>query len=161
MSAFKTVSDLCNESNFWLSLLPLTGFDECEIESDRHRETDYRTFDRLRYDYEGEHSYVLVQTRNLPNNLQEVYIECNNGRSGHDDSDSDHHEDSSSDEDHSHSYEENDDDDDKDSSDHSRKKHGSHNQRTQELKIRVYNHTVEFKNRRRLVVSIKVVFFSL
>lgn len=106
---------------------------------------------------------MLVQTRNLPNNLQEVYIECNNGRSGHDDSDSDHHEDSSSEEDHSHrvSYEEEDDDDDKDSSDHSHKKHGSHNHRAQELKIRVYNHTVEFKNRRRLVVSIRFFVFFL
>lgn len=143
------------------------GFDECEIERDRHRETDYRTFDRLRYDYEGEHSYVLVLTRNLPTNLPAVYIESINGHSEHDDSDSDHHEDSSSsEEDHSHrvSYEEDedeDDDDDKDSSDYSRKKHGSHHHGAQELKIRVYNHTVEFKNRRRLVVSMKLMFFIL
>lgn len=106
---------------------------------------------------------MLVVTRNLPNNLPEVYIECVNGHDGLDDSDSDsnsdHHEDSSE-EDHSHrvSYEEDDDDDNKDSSNHSRKKHGSHHHRAQELKIRVYNHTVEFKNRRKLVVSIKDFF---
>lgn len=148
--------------NWFLVLFaPPTGFDECEIEMDRNRETDYRTFDRLRYDYEGEHSYVLVLTRNLPTNLPEVYIEYINGRSEHDDSDSDHHE-HSSEEDHSHrvSYEEDeDDDDDKDSSDYSRKKHGSHHHGALELKIRVYNHTVEFKNRRRLVVSKKLFFF--
>lgn len=111
----------------------------------------------MRYDYEGEHAYVLVLTRNLPINLPEVYIELIDGRSEHDDSDSDHHGDSSSEEDHSHRVSDEDEDD---SSDHSRRKHGSHNHRAQELKIRVYNHTVELKNRRRLVVSIKDFFLS-
>lgn len=119
----------------------------------------------MRYDYEGEHSYVLVLTRNLPTNLPEVYIESVNGRSEDDDNDSDHHEDSSSEEDHSHRVsdeeDDDDDDDDKDSSDHSRKKHGSHYHGAQELKIRVYNHTVEFKNRRRLVVSMKLLLFGV
>lgn len=92
---------------------------------------------------------MLVQTRNLPNNLPEVYIECVNGHSIHDDDDdSDHHDGSSSEEDHSRSSSSRDEDDDDD--DH---------HRAQELKIIVYNHTVQFKNKRRVVVSIKDFFF--
>lgn len=111
---------------------------------------------------------MLVQTRNLPNNLQEVYIESVNGHSIHDDDDdddSDHHDGSSSEEDHSRSSssrdEDDDDDDDEsdnDSDDDEHEKPTSHH-RVQELKIRVYNHTVQFKNKRRVVVSIKGFFF--
>lgn len=118
---------------------------------------------------------MLVQTRNLPNNLPEVYIECVNGHSIHDDDDdSDHHDGSSSEEDHSRSSEEdhsrsssrdeddddddNDDESEDDSEDDDHEKPTSHH-RAQELKIRVYNHTVQFKNKRRVVVSIKDFFF--
>lgn len=97
---------------------------------------------------------MLVQTRNLPNNLPEVYIECVNGHS--DDDDSDHHDGSSSEEDDSRSSSRDDDDDDEsddDSNDDDHEKPTSHH-RAQELKIRVYNHTVQFKNKRRVVVSI-------
>lgn len=90
---------------------------------------------------------MLVLTRNLPTNLPEVYVESVNG-----DSDSDEHEDSSSDEE--------DDDDDEDSSDRRRTKRGSHERGAQELKIQVYNHTVEFRERRRLVVSFEVFFLT-
>lgn len=103
---------------------------------------------------------MLVQTRNLPNNLPEVYIECVNGHS--DDDDSDHHDESSSEEDDSRSDSRDDDDDDDesddDSNDDDHEKPTSHH-RAQELKIRVYNHTVQFKNKRRVVVSIKGYFF--
>nr|XP_046264924.1 zonadhesin-like isoform X4 [Scatophagus argus] len=116
-----------------------TDFNECTIKKDN----EYRTFDKMKYDFEGEHSYVLVQTKNLPNNLQEVYIEGINTRIVHDDDeDSQQHGDSSSEEDHSRS-----DEDDDDSEEH------EEHQILQELKIRVYNHTVELKKKRRLVVD--------
>ncbi|XP_041804903.1 zonadhesin [Chelmon rostratus] len=102
-----------------------TGFNECSIT----RDGDYRTFDKMKYDFEGEHSYVLVQTKNMPNNLPDVYIEGINTHTVHDDDDSQHHADSSTEEDHSHRV------------------------RLEEIKIRVYNHTVEFKKKRRLVVD--------
>lgn len=107
---------------------------------------------------------MLVQTRNLPNNLPEVYIECVNGHSIHDDDDSDHHDGSSSEEDHSRSSSRDEDDDndddesDDDSDDDDHEKPTSHHT-AQELKIRVYNHTVQFKNKQRVVVSIKDFFF--
>lgn len=107
---------------------------------------------------------MLVQTRNLPNNLPEVYIECVNGHNDDDDDDSDHHDGSSSEEDDSRSNSRDDDDDDDesddDSNDDDHDKSTSHH-RAQKLKIRVYNHTVQFKNKRRVVVSTKDIFFVL
>ncbi|XP_070774889.1 uncharacterized protein [Enoplosus armatus] len=129
-----------------------TGFSECTINGD----PEYRTFDKMKHDFEGEHSYVLVRTNNLPNNLPDVYIEGINTRTVHDDDDSQHHGDSSSEEDHSRRVRDEDDDeddeDDDDKHDDDSEEHEEHH-RLQALKIRVYNHTVEFKKNRRLVVD--------
>ncbi|KAK5859922.1 hypothetical protein PBY51_021438 [Eleginops maclovinus] len=133
-----------------------TGFSECTIRED----PEYRTFDKMKHDFEGDHSYVLVQTNNLPNNLPHVYIESIN--TVQDEDDSHEHEDSSSEEDHSrrvrdddeddHDNDHDDDDDDDSKHDHSSEEDKEHHS-LQELKIRVYDHTVLLKKNRRLVVD--------
>lgn len=110
-------------------------FKECNINGD----PEYRTFDNLKYHFLGKHSYVLVQTYNLPNHLKDIYIEGINSRS---DDDGD---DNSSEESHSHQADDDDDDDDSEEDEaHSR---------LRALKIRVYNHIVELKPRRKVVVN--------
>uniref|UniRef100_A0A3Q1CVY8 Zonadhesin n=1 Tax=Amphiprion ocellaris TaxID=80972 RepID=A0A3Q1CVY8_AMPOC len=119
-----------------------TGFRECTINGD----PEYRTFDKMKHDFEGEHSYVLVRTSNLPNNLPDVYIEGINEHIVDDDDDI------SSEEDNSRRVsEEDDEDEDDDSDDDSEEQDNRH--RLQGLKIRVYNYTVEFKNKRKLTVD--------
>lgn len=139
-----------------------TGFSECTIKED----PEYRSFDKMKHDFEGEHSYVLVRTNNLPNNLPDVYIEGINTNKVDDDN-SQHHGDSSSEENRRRvkgeddNDEEDDDDDDDGDDDHKddddSEEHGEHH-RLKALKIRVYNHTVEFKKKRRLIVSIQGIF---
>lgn len=97
------------------------------------------TFDQLKYDFEGEHSYVLVKSKNLPQNFQHVYVEGTNAQI--------HDSDDSSEEERSHRDSEENDDEEEDSNEQD----GHH--RLHKLKIRVYNHTVEFKKNRELVVS--------
>uniref|UniRef100_A0A3B4V4Q9 Zonadhesin-like n=1 Tax=Seriola dumerili TaxID=41447 RepID=A0A3B4V4Q9_SERDU len=137
-----------------------TGFNECTIKGD----PEYRTFDKMKHEFEGEHSYVLVQTKNLPNNLPDVYIEGINRRTVDDDDDSQHHDDSSSEENHSrrvndeddNDEDDNDEDDNDEDDDHKHdddSKENEEHHRLQELKIRVYNHTVEFKKNLRLLVD--------
>ncbi|XP_061653129.1 zonadhesin-like [Phyllopteryx taeniolatus] len=116
-----------------------TGFDECTINGD----PVYRTFDNMKHDFEGEHSYVLVRTKNLPGNLQDVYIEGINTPIEDDDDDVD---DISSEEDRD-EYDENDDNGDNDSNEH------EEHHRLQGLRIKVYNHTVEFKKHQKLFVD--------
>ncbi|XP_030581933.1 MAM and LDL-receptor class A domain-containing protein 1-like [Archocentrus centrarchus] len=121
-----------------------TGFDECTIKG------EYRTFDKMKHDFEGEHSYVLVRTSNLPNNLPDIYIEgINTPALG--DRDGQHESESSIEEDQS-SRVGKDDEEDEDEDDDNSKKQNKHH-RLQELKIRVYNHTVEFKKNRNLIVD--------
>lgn len=86
---------------------------------------------------------MLVQTRNLPHNLPEVYIEGINTITKDDRDDDEDDNDNDDDDD------DGDDDDDDDSEDN------EEHYRLQELKIRVYNHTVEFKRKRRLAVSVE------
>uniref|UniRef100_A0A3B5B1N6 Zonadhesin-like n=1 Tax=Stegastes partitus TaxID=144197 RepID=A0A3B5B1N6_9TELE len=124
-------------------------FSKCTINGD----PEYRTFDRMKHEFEGEHSYVLVMTSNLPNNLPDVYIE---GINAHikDDDDDDDDDDRSSEEDHSRGVsEEDDEDDDSEEHDEHHRLHG--------LKIRVYNHTVEFKHKRKLIVRISTPSASM
>ncbi|XP_037642754.1 zonadhesin-like isoform X2 [Sebastes umbrosus] len=115
-----------------------TGFDECTISED----PEYRTFDKMKHDFEGEHSYVLVRTNNLPNNIPPVYIEGINSV----------HDDSSSEEDRRDSEEDDDDEDDDsehdDDSDEDKKHY-----HLKMLKIRVYNHTLLFKKNQKLLVD--------
>uniref|UniRef100_A0A3Q1HJ35 Zonadhesin n=1 Tax=Acanthochromis polyacanthus TaxID=80966 RepID=A0A3Q1HJ35_9TELE len=118
-----------------------TGFGECTINGD----PEYRTFDKMKHNFEGEHSYVLVRTSNLPNNLPDVYIEGINEHIVDDDDDDD---DSSSEEDDNRRVSEEDDEDEDEDSEEQDDRH-----RLQGLKIRVYNYTVEFKNRRKLRVD--------
>lgn len=132
-----------------------TGFNECTIK------TEYKTFDKMDYDFKGEHSYVLVQTKNLPSNLPDVYIEAINKE----DEDSHHSSDSSSEENHSRRARDEDEDEDNNSDDSDEDDDDSEedeeDHRLQALKIRVYNHTVEFRERRKLVVSIKGIFNNI
>ncbi|KAL7851000.1 hypothetical protein AOLI_G00213560 [Acnodon oligacanthus] len=112
------------------------GFSKCSIEDD----PEYRTFDNFKHKFKGKHSYVLVQTSNLPNNVPEVYIEGINQKSreqenrdeGYDDEDLDGRERH----DHDDSSEEDDDDG-----------------RLRALRIRVYNHTVELREGRKVMVN--------
>lgn len=105
----------------------------------------------MKHDFEGEHSYVLVRTSNLPNNLPDIYIESINTPVLDQGGDSQHENDSSSEEEQKSREGDDDDDDDDDS-----KEHDEHH-RLQELKIRVYNHTVEFKKNRKLIVCINTL----
>ncbi|KAF3699310.1 Zonadhesin Precursor [Channa argus] len=127
-----------NKGNYYCQS---TGFSECTINGD----PGYRTFDQLKYDFEGEQSYVLVRTNNLANNIPHVYIEGIKTRTADDDANRQKHGDNSSDEDHS--LPEGNEEDDDDSEEH--KKH----YRLQELKIYVYKHTVAFMRNRRVVVD--------
>uniref|UniRef100_A0A665TE42 Zonadhesin-like n=1 Tax=Echeneis naucrates TaxID=173247 RepID=A0A665TE42_ECHNA len=117
-----------------------TGFNECTIKGD----PEYKTFDKAKHDFEGEYSYVLVRTKNLPNNLPDIYIECSNRRT-EEDEDGNHR---SSEESHNRTVEDEDSSDDEDDSEENEEQHT-----LQELKIKVYNHTVEFKKNRRLLVT--------
>ncbi|XP_045908288.1 zonadhesin-like [Micropterus dolomieu] len=129
---------------------PVPSFSKCTIKG----VPEYRTFDKMTYGFEGEHSYVLVRTNNLPSNLPDVYLEGINTHTTHDDDDSPHHDDSSGEVEHRDREEDDDDDDDDDDDkrDGHSEVHKEHH-RIQELKIRVYNHTVEFKENRTLVVD--------
>ncbi|KAI4809184.1 hypothetical protein KUCAC02_018091 [Chaenocephalus aceratus] len=109
-----------------------TGFSECTIRED----PEYTSFDKMKHKFKGDHSYVLVQTKNLPNNLPHVYIEGINTVKYEDDSHQD--DDSGSEEDHSPRV---------------IKLERKENYSLQELKIRVYNHTVVLKKNMRLVVD--------
>ncbi|XP_061588203.1 zonadhesin [Cololabis saira] len=102
-----------------------TGFGGCTVKGD----PEYKTFDGMKHNFEGERSYVLLRTKNLPSNLPDVYIEIINACTEDNQHDDSSEEDSSSIED----------DHEKDA--------------VQELKIRVYNHTVEFKKHRKLFVD--------
>ncbi|TNM97729.1 hypothetical protein fugu_013975 [Takifugu bimaculatus] len=112
-----------------------TGFGDCTIT----RDSKYSTFDELKYGFEGEHSYVLVRSKNLPQNFQDVYVEGIYAQI-HDGDDSSEEE-----------RDRRDSDEDDDEEEDSNEQDGRH--RLHELKIRVYNHTVEFKKNRGLVVD--------
>ncbi|XP_067110017.1 zonadhesin-like [Osmerus mordax] len=116
-----------------------TDFSECSINGD----PEYRTFDDMKHKFEGRYSYILVQTTDLSKNLPEIYIEGINELI--DDQDG---EQNSIGEDSSHS----DSSSEQDSSDEDSTEE-SDAMRLRGLKIRVYNHTVEFKKNRKLVLD--------
>ena len=118
-------------------------FSECSINGD----PEYRTFDDMKHEFEGRYSYILVQTTDLSKNLPELYIEgINELIDDHDGEQNSIGEDSS----HSDSSSE------QDSSDEDSRE-DSDAMRLRGLKIRVYNHTVEFKENRKLVVCMQVL----
>ncbi|XP_056598962.1 zonadhesin-like, partial [Triplophysa dalaica] len=84
---------------------------------------EYRTFDKMKHKFKGKDSYILVQTTNLPSNIPDVYVVTVNKKV----------KDKSSEED---SSEEDDDDG-----------------RLRAIRIRVYNHTVDFKKGRKIMVD--------
>lgn len=126
-----------------------TDFSECTLKG--HNE--YKTFDRLKHEFKCKLSYVLVQTKNLPHNVPDVYIEASFTRSvkdDEDDDDSQQHGARVGEEDHGLAVS----DEERDDSSEEREEERG----LQHLKIRVYNHTVEFHNNWTLVVSIKGMF---
>lgn len=96
---------------------------------------EYKTFDKMKHNFEGTYSYVLVQTKNLPSNLPEIYIEGTNVCDDNERKNELSEEDSNS----------QDEDDDMDTEESTR---------SQELKIKVYNITVELKQKHKVLVSI-------
>lgn len=109
----------------------------------------------MQHAFKGEHSYVLVRTSKLPDNYPDVYVEINTRPTPYDrgeDYDSDDSEEASE------ASEASEDSEDSDESQDSRvgeKNYGF------ELKIRVYNQTVEFKRDHRLVVSFNLSSLSV
>uniref|UniRef100_A0A3P8XNC2 Zonadhesin n=1 Tax=Esox lucius TaxID=8010 RepID=A0A3P8XNC2_ESOLU len=128
-----------------------TEFSECSI----NRDPEYRTFDKMKHEFKGRNSYVLVQTTGLSKNQPDVYIEAFNGIANQDNSDNIHCDNSNkeeqledgrksdSDED---SDEDSDDDSDDDDDDNAC-------MQLRGIKIRVYNHTVEFRKNRKLFLD--------
>uniref|UniRef100_A0A8C7WLE3 Zonadhesin n=1 Tax=Oncorhynchus mykiss TaxID=8022 RepID=A0A8C7WLE3_ONCMY len=130
-----------------------TDFSECSING----EPEYRTFDNMKHDFDSRNSYILVQTTGLSKNQQDVYIEAiieivnqdgvdshgdsrhGGGRHGNSKDEDDKHKDSKER------------DSNEDGHDHS--KENDNRLRFRGLKIRVYNHTVEFRNNRKLVLD--------
>uniref|UniRef100_A0A8C5G2Y6 Zonadhesin-like n=1 Tax=Gouania willdenowi TaxID=441366 RepID=A0A8C5G2Y6_GOUWI len=109
------------------------GFGKCTIDED----SEYKTFDRKRYSFNGEHTYVLVRTKGLTGDLPDFYIEGTYIRISDDDSSSkEHHR-------HRHSHEESEEDD--------SEEHKHH--RLQELRITVYNHIVSLRKHGQLMVD--------
>ncbi|XP_057184179.1 zonadhesin-like [Triplophysa rosa] len=84
---------------------------------------EYRTFDKMTHKFKGKDSYILVKTTGLPSKISDVYVVTINKKV----------KDKSSEED---SSEEDDDDG-----------------RLRAIRIRVYNHTVEFKKGRKITVD--------
>ncbi|XP_070974205.1 zonadhesin-like [Oncorhynchus clarkii lewisi] len=130
-----------------------TDFSECSING----EPEYRTFDNMKHDFDSRNSYILVQTTGLSKNQQDVYIEAiieivnqdgvdiqgdsrhGGSRHGNSKDEDDKHKDSKER------------DSNEDSHDHS--KENDNRLQFRGLKIRVYNHTVEFRNNRKLVLD--------
>ncbi|XP_037531508.1 zonadhesin [Nematolebias whitei] len=106
-----------------------TGFRECIIKGD----PEYKTFDETKHDFDGKHLYVLVRTKNLPSNLPDIYIEVVNNKCNYE------------------KYNEN--------AEVKGSKNGVKNEATgtpegfQELKINVYNVTVELKQKGKVFVN--------
>lgn len=96
----------------------------------------------MKYGFVGEHTYVLVSSKNLPENFQGVYVEGVYAKT--------HHGGDSSEED-SEEERRRDSEENEEEAEDSEEQGGRY--RLRELKIRVYNHTVEFKKNRELVVS--------
>ncbi|CAL9688745.1 unnamed protein product [Knipowitschia caucasica] len=131
---------VCLQNNNGEYVCEKTDFSDCTINKD----PEYRTFDDRKHGFEGEHSYVLVQTNHLPNTLQSIYIEGINGYS-------EDHEDSSEER---RRHDDDDDDSDEDSKEDSDEDSDEDKESVlRALKIRVYNHTVVFKPSRRVVVD--------
>lgn len=106
-----------------------TDFGECIIQGDPL----YKTFDKLKHDFSGRNLYVLVRTKNLPKNLPEIYIEGTNACTDDSSEETERSEISGDDEEE------------------------EHKRILQDLKIKVYNHTVELKHKRKVFVSIKAI----
>nr|XP_015216579.1 PREDICTED: zonadhesin-like [Lepisosteus oculatus] len=114
-----------------------TDFSECSVSGD----PEYKTFDNMEHQFEGRHSYILVQTVHIPKDLPEIYIEGINGLVKDDDDEDDKDDEDDDDDDDDNSDDEDDDDDEKGLT------------TLKEIKIRVYNHTVKFKHKRKLVLD--------
>lgn len=158
---------ICLQNEAGLYFCKSTGFSECSINGD----SEYRTFNNTKHDFEGTNSYVLVQNTDLSKNQPDIYIEAINAIVNQDGGDSsqgdssqgdssqgdssdvdssdedDKHKDSmrmgNSEDKHDHSDEDSDED----------KIENNNRLRLRGLKIRVYNHMVEFRKNRKLVLD--------
>uniref|UniRef100_A0A674AJX8 Zonadhesin n=1 Tax=Salmo trutta TaxID=8032 RepID=A0A674AJX8_SALTR len=158
---------ICLQNEAGLYFCKSTGFSECSINGD----SEYRTFNNMKHDFEGTNSYVLVQNTDLSKNQPDIYIEAINAIVNQDGGDSSQGDSSqgdssqgdssdvdSSDEDDKHkdsmrmeNSEDKDDHSDEDSDED--KKENNNRLRLRGLKIRVYNHMVEFRKNRKLVLD--------
>ncbi|KAL0965982.1 hypothetical protein UPYG_G00289040 [Umbra pygmaea] len=111
-----------------------TDFSGCSINGD----PEYRTFDHMKHEVKGWNSYIMVQTTGLSINQPDILIQAINEMANQDAADTnkdEQHEESSN----------NDNDDDSDED--------QNRLHLTALKIRVYNHTVEFRKNREVVLD--------
>ncbi|KAL6468240.1 hypothetical protein MHYP_G00239170 [Metynnis hypsauchen] len=118
-------------------------FSKCSIDDD----PEYKTFDNFKHKFKGKYSYVLVQTSNLPNNVPEVYIEGINQKSREQENRDEDYDDEDLD------VRERGDDGDRSEEEDDSSEEDDDDGRLRALRIRVYNHTVEFREGRKVMVN--------
>ncbi|XP_066508130.1 MAM and LDL-receptor class A domain-containing protein 1-like [Hoplias malabaricus] len=122
-------------------------FSKCFIKND----PEYRTFDNMKYSFKGKRSYILVQTSELPKNIPEFNvmginhkIREENGEEEYVNEEADGRE---------RAADGDDDDDSSEEYDESTEEYHDDKGRLRALRIRVYNHTVELREGKSVIVD--------